>query len=280
MEQQRVVVIAPEQVVEGFTPLPGLSDEILAIRQAHQAVVLGDPVRSKDIIERVRQVEDCQIIHFGGHLTEEGFVATHEIISLFTITMVVANCRPRLVVLNACSSEKAAIRIATDCQVDVIYTVEDVQDDHASSFASLFYPKLLEEGVTEYADACRQLDPSGRTFRYISARAPLTRRNDAVLEQMRVLDRRLLEVETTLAGDWRTDGLVKKVRELESFWDRDARDTLDKLKEFLPLMRSIEAKYAKANSIPISVAIAVIGLILVLGLWGTYLLFTARIVGG
>lgn len=210
MESQRVLIIKVSVTeVDGFPPLPQLQQEVLAISRNHEIVELSEPVRRKDILRTLLDNEPFDIIHFAGHLCEDGFVASEEIIPLDMIVIYIQTGKPKMVFFNTCQSEKVAEMVASRCPADCIFTISDIDNQDAIDFSTMFYSVLRSPDVTSYKESRDRVDPTGIYFRYIPGRNVVVRRGDEITSRIDALER---AVGGSRLGEW---GLVQKQNELE-----------------------------------------------------------------
>lgn len=189
MERQRIAVVkVPVTSVPGFPPLPQLQREVAAMSAHHSVVELPEPIRRRDIIRAVLD-EKFDILHFAGHLCEDGFVASDEIIPLDMIVMYIGSGKPELVFFNTCSSEKVAEMVASRCESDCIFTISDIENDDAVDFSEMFYSVLSLKEITSYKEARDRVDPTGARFRYLPGKNVVIRRGDEVTFRLDALER-------------------------------------------------------------------------------------------
>ena len=151
MESLRVLVVKVSITdVPDFPPLPQLQREVVAIAAHHSVRELAEPVRRQDILRAILDEKPFNIIHFAGHLCEEGFVASNEIIPLDMIVMYIQTGKPELVFFNTCSSEKVAEMVASRCESDCIFTISNIENDDAIEFSEMFYSVLSLSDVRSY----------------------------------------------------------------------------------------------------------------------------------
>lgn len=190
MESQRVLIIKVSVTeVSGFQPLPQLQHEVLAIGRNHETTELAEPVRRRDILRALLDNEPFDIIHFAGHLSEQGFVASEEIIPLDMIVMYVQTGHPKLVFFNTCSSEKVAEMVAGHCPADCIFTISAIDNQDAIDFATMYYSMLKAHDVVSYKDARDRVDPTGVYFRYLAGKNVVVRRGDETTQRLDALER-------------------------------------------------------------------------------------------
>lgn len=191
MESQRVLIVKVSITeVAGFPPLPQLQQEVLAIGRNHQSTELGEPVRRRDILRAILDnPEPFDIIHFAGHLCEQGFVASEEIIPLEMIVMYIQTGQPQLVFFNTCSSEKVAEMVASRCPSDCIFTISDIDNQDAIDFSVMFYSVLRAHDIASYKDARDRVDSSGTHFRYLMGKNVPVRRGDEYTQRIDALER-------------------------------------------------------------------------------------------
>lgn len=174
--------------VSGFQPLPRLYEEVTAISRHHIATELPEPLRRRDILRTILDNEPFDIIHFAGHLTDEGFVASQEIIPLDMIVMYIQTGRPDLVFFNTCSSEHVAEMVTSRCASDCIFTVSDVDNEDAIDFSMMFYSLLATTDIDSYKEARDRVDPTGARFRFMPGTNVVIRRGDEVTQRLSALE--------------------------------------------------------------------------------------------
>lgn len=190
MESQRVLMIKVSVTeVPGFESLPQLQQEVLAISRNHQVTELAEPVRRRDVLRALLDNDPFDIIHFAGHLSEQGFVASEEIIPLDMIVMYVQTGHPKLVFFNTCSSEKVAEMVAGRCPADCIFTISNIDNQDAIDFATMYYSMLKAHDVVTYKDARDRVDPTGIYFRYLPGKNVVVRRGDETTQRLDALER-------------------------------------------------------------------------------------------
>lgn len=228
MESQRVLIIKVSVTsVTGFDPLPQLQHEVVAIGRNHQTTELAEPVRRRDILRALLDNEPFDIIHFAGHLSAQGFVASDEIIPLDMIVMYIQTGHPKLVFFNTCSSENVAEMVAGRCPADCIFTISAIDNQDAIDFATMYYSMLKAHDVISYKDARDRVDPTGVYFRYLPGKNVVVRRGDETAQRLDALERAVGGSRLGEAGlAQRTALLETKVQNIESWMHEDARPTL------------------------------------------------------
>ena len=230
VEQQRVLILKVSMTeVAGFDPLPRLQQEVAAISHNHIATELSEPLRRRDILRAILDNEPFDIIHFAGHLNEEGFVASEEIIPLDMVVMYIQTGHPRLVFFSTCTSEKVAEMVASRCPSDCIFTVSDIDNEDAIDFSMMFYSTLRSPDIESYKEARDRVDPTGARFRYMPGKSVIVRRGDEVTQRIAALEMavgggRLGEIGIVQ----RLFNLERRLNDLERSFD----ERLDSLEEF------------------------------------------------
>jgi hypothetical protein len=190
MESLRVLIVKVSITdVPGFEPLPQLQREVVAIAAHNSTRELSEPVRRQDILRAILDEKPFNIIHFAGHLCEDGFVASNEIIPLDMIVMYIQTGKPELVFFNTCSSEKVAELIASRCESDCIFTISAIENDDAIDFSEMFYSVLGSSETHSYKEARDRVDPTGSRFRYLPGKNVIVRRGDEVVQRLDALER-------------------------------------------------------------------------------------------
>ena len=256
--EARDILVVPSRITEitGFPPLPRMQQEIYAITSNHNALVLNEPVRWIDLLRAATNEKSYNVIHLAGHLTDSGLVLGSEIISSSQIITVIQTIQPDIVVINTCSSESAAERIASQCTSDVIYTIADLDNDVAISFAILFYSKLRH--VESYKEAFDVSATGDSIFRYLPGRYRPIMRGDTLAAEVAEIRRALND---PLTGN----GLVQRVSVLEGIWRR-----------FEPVLLSIEATYRSTKTIPANMFYVILITISVLAFVAAALVYFER----
>lgn len=228
MESQRVLIVKVSVTeVPGFSPLPQLQHEVTAIGRNHQTTELAEPVRRRDILRALLDDDPFDIIHFAGHLSDQGFVASEEIIPLDMIVMYVQTGHPKLVFFNTCSSEKVAEMVAGRCPADCIFTISAIDNQDAIDFATMYYSMLKAHDVVSYKDARDRVDPTGVYFRYLAGKNVVVRRGDEITQRLDALERAVGGSRLGEMGLAQRVALIEtKVAGLELWMHEDARPTL------------------------------------------------------
>ena len=258
MESQRVLIIKVSVTeVSGFPPLPQLQHEVLAIGRNHETTELAEPVRRRDILRALLDNEPFDIIHFAGHLSEQGFVASEEIIPLDMIVMYVQTGHPKLVFFNTCSSERVAEMVAGRCPADCIFTISDIDNQDAIDFATMYYSMLKAHDVVSYKDARDRVDPTGVYFRYLAGKNVVVRRGDETTQRLDALERavggsRLGEV--GLAQ--RVATIETKMTNVESWMHEEARPILSLVQRDYGGPRRNDTKWFFLASLVVAILIA------------------------
>lgn len=217
MDSQRVTVIAPKTTtVTGFHTLPRLQQEINSITRNHNTKVLSH-VEHIDILRVATDEEVPEIVHFAGHMTQDGFVGSKGIVPLSTIIMALQTAEPKLAIFNTCSSRDVAEQIASNCATDCIYTVGAVDDDRAFDFSVLFYSVLRSDDVDSYRHACNLVDPNDSVFHYISGKKKARRRmnSDELGRRITELNEAILKLQYSLNLEI---SLLKERNETHARW--------------------------------------------------------------
>lgn len=135
----RVLLVLPD--VDGLN----LEHEAEWISRSFHTEILKGSVSIASLFEYIigRQFD---IVHFGGHGTDDGIALSGSALTMFDIERIARAVGAQLVYLNSCSSARLA-QFAIDQGVPaVIATTADVPDSQAWSIATSFYQALLVHG--------------------------------------------------------------------------------------------------------------------------------------
>lgn len=244
MESLRVLVVKVSITdVPDFPPLPQLQREAVAIAAHHSVRELAEPVRRQDILRTILdEVPPFNIIHFAGHLCEEGFVASSEIVPLDMIVMYIQTGKPELVFFNTCSSEKVAELVASRCESDCIFTISNIENDDAIEFSEMFYSVLSLSDVRSYKEARDRVDPTGSRFRYLPGKNMVVRRGDEVTQRLDALER------AVGGGRLGEIGIIQRQAILEARVNDLEEYIKDEIKPTLAIVRLDHASPQKNNS--------------------------------
>ncbi len=243
MESLRVLVVKVSITdVPDFPPLPQLQREVVAIAAHHSVRELAEPVRRQDILRAILDEKPFNIIHFAGHLCEEGFVASSEIIPLDMIVMYIQTGKPELVFFNTCSSEKVAEMVASRCESDCIFTISNIENDDATEFSEMFYSVLSLSEVHSYKEARDRVDPTGSRFRYLPGKNMVVRRGDEVMQRLDALER------AVGGGRLGEIGIIQRQAILEARVADFEEYIKDEIKPTLAIVRLDHASPQKNNS--------------------------------
>lgn len=210
MEAQEVLVV-PSRItsIAGLPPLANMQQEIQAITSNHVSDVMNEPVRWIDLLRRATGAKVYDILHFAGHLTDEGLVLGDEIITVNQLIMVIQTLTPKLVFISTCSGELAAERITSYCPCDVICSIAELDNNDAIAFSMLFYAKLLT--VDDYRQAFDISSTGESIFRYFDKR----KEKVSVLRGGDATD--IAEIKRVLLDPYGGNGLVQRVARLEQY---------------------------------------------------------------
>lgn len=218
MDSLRVLVVPSGMTeVDGFPSLPNMQREILAITTGYESTVLNEPVRWIDMLRAVTGDKEYDIYHYGGHLTDAGLVLGSEIVSVNHLIMMIQTGKPLLVVMNSCSGEVAAERIASQCSCDVIYAMTSLDNGTAITFATAFYAQLRKAATFKAAFAVASTGES--IFRYLDGKYSAVERGDSLATDV-------AEVKRALFDPYGGNGLVQRVIKLEQ-WMQGISGRLD-----------------------------------------------------
>ena len=218
MDSLRVLVVPSRMTeIDGFPSLPNMQREILAITTGYESTVLNEPVRWIDMLRAVTGDKEYDIYHYGGHLTDAGLVLGSEIVSVNHLIMMIQTGKPLLVVMNSCSGELAAERIASQCSCDVIYAITGLDNDIAITFAITFYSQLRKAESFKSAFAVASTGES--VFRYLDGKYSAVERGDSLATDV-------AEVKRALFDPYGGNGLVQRVIKLEQ-WMQGISGRLD-----------------------------------------------------
>lgn len=226
----RVLIIPSPKTVQPV--LEHLASELLSIKRAHgteNVQVLDGRISRADIIEALTTLTP-DILHWGGHMTPEGFPLSDEVLPFESLTAYTRAVSPKLVILNTCTSELPAEEIAVYGS-DVIYTVSEVEDVRAWEFAVLLHTRIA--AGLEFSSACRELDPDGKTYRFArgkrrSMESNKSDGNEEFRTLLRTMQESIDQLTEALLGNTRykregvIDTLAKAISRLESLADGHA----------------------------------------------------------
>jgi len=230
--------------IDGFPSLPNMQREILAITTGYESTVLNEPVRWIDMLRAVTGDKEYDIYHYGGHLTDAGLVLGSEIVSVNHLIMMIQTGKPLLVVMNSCSGELAAERIASQCSCDVIYAITGLDNDIAITFAIAFYAQLRK---AESFKAAFDVASTGESiFRYLDGKYSAVERGDSLANDV-------AEIKKAIFDPYGGHGFMQRLVRLESIAE-----------EYLPVWRAIASTYSSTKTISSQAFTVVMALLVVL----------------
>lgn len=196
------------------TEILDVRPEIQAILRAHgrdNVKVMYDPT-GIEIAEEIGR-EDYDIFHLAGHCSADGFLIKDGLLSPKVIASYALSMRPKLklVMLNSCSSAEVAKEIGAEATVDVVFAEKEVEDQECIEFAILFHGKLRLSGVTDYYEAYRAVDPSGKTFKFRFGVSTNMGRSDNDNERLERIEHTVEEIREFLIGNFQRPGLTTTV---------------------------------------------------------------------
>ena len=144
--------------------LRGIADALLPGKVRNDTTLEAVPQARPSDIDIYLQNNRPDIVHFSMHGTEDGLVVCDayledRLYETEDLKAALNGLGVKLVVLNACESEKVAKAIVDDVDV-VIGTTRTLSDDHAIVFSEVFY-RSLQVGLSiekSYEAATRELD--------------------------------------------------------------------------------------------------------------------------
>ena len=245
MDALRVLVVPSRMTeIDGFPSLPNMQREILAITTGYESTVLNEPVRWIDMLRAVTGDKEYDIYHYGGHLTDAGLVLGSEIVSVNHLIMMIQTGKPLLVVMNSCSGELAAERIASQCSCDVIYAITGLDNDIAITFAIAFYAQLRK---AESFKAAFDVASTGESiFRYLDGKYSAVERGDSLANDV-------AEIKKAIFEPYGGHGFMQRLVRLESIAE-----------EYLPVWRAIASTYSSTKTISSQAFTVVMALLVVL----------------
>lgn len=245
MDSLRVLVVPSRMTeIDGFPSLPNMQREILAITTGYESTVLNEPVRWIDMLRAVTGDKEYDIYHYGGHLTDAGLVLGSEIVSVNHLIMMIQTGKPLLVVMNSCSGELAAERIASQCSCDVIYAITGLDNDIAITFAIAFYAQLRK---AESFKAAFDVASTGESiFRYLDGKYSAVERGDSLANDV-------AEIKKAIFDPYGGHGFMQRLVRLESIAE-----------EYLPVWRAIASTYSSTKTISSQAFTVVMALLVVL----------------
>ena len=240
------VLVVPSRITEidGFPALPNMQREILAITTGHESTVLNEPVRWIDMLRAVTGDKEYDIYHYGGHLTDASLVLGSEIISVSHVIMMIQTGKPRLVVMNSCSGEVAAERIASQCSCDVIYAITSLDNDIAITFAIAFYAQLRK--VESFRAAFDVASTGESVFRYLDGKYSAIERGDSLATD-------IADIKKSLFDPYGGRGFAQRLTRIESI-----------VEEYLPVWRAIAATFSSTKTISSQMFTVIMALLVVL----------------
>lgn len=279
MQKQRVLVVPTRTTeVDGLPALPDMQIEVHAISASSVATVLPEPVEWLDIMRALLDGEEYNIVHFCGHLTDQGLILANEVISIDGLVMMFRGSpeHRKLIVFNTCNSVDAARRVAANTPCAVIGTIGDVEDRTAAAFAVKFYSALHNEAIETFHDAFNASVGDKKRFIYLEGATQPTedeehiKRGDSATLAAMMADMR--EVKDILTGGMRGDGMVQEQRELRRLYGDLAKDVdehtqaLNSLKPFEPMLRTMQenSKGATGRSFGINYVVGIALVVFVL----------------
>lgn len=151
----KVMVIAPR------TNLPLADVEVGNIINSGLNVVrsLLGPVTKEKLITAISE-SNCDLFYFVTHGEEKGLHMTDGLMPISTLTALMRG-RAALVVLNSCSSHKAAQMIQNETEAAVLCTIIDIPDEGAFTTGTLFAQALARNG--DAWGAYKQAQPGGNS---------------------------------------------------------------------------------------------------------------------
>ncbi len=191
--------------------------------------MLSEPVRWIDLLRAVTGEDEYDIFHFIGHLSEDGLVLGSEIISVSSLITLIQTGNPSLCVINTCSSEAVAEKIAALCRGDIICTIGDIDNDVAITFSVLFYSQILHKDT--FREAFSVSSTGDTVFRYLEGKFQSVKRNDA-------LAAKVAKIEDVLIDPFGGNGLVQRVLRLETT-----------IAQYAPLLQSISTRMEGTKTI-------------------------------
>lgn len=211
MQAQEVLVLVMNP---HGTEMLDVRPEVQAILRAHgrdNVKVMYDPTRI-EIAEEIGR-DDYDIFHLAGHCSAEGFLIKDGLLSPRVIASYALSMRPKLklVMLNSCSTSDVAKEIGAEANIDVVFAEKEVEDQECIEFAILFHSKLRYGNVSEYYEAHRLVDPSGKIFKFrFGASTNMGRsENDTerLEEQLHQISKAVDEIREFLIGSFQKPGL-------------------------------------------------------------------------
>lgn len=262
MEKQKALVVPTRTTeIDGFPALPDMQIEVHAIASSTQATVLPEPVGWLDIMGALLDGEEYNIVHFCGHLTDEGLILADEVISIDGLVMMFRGSpeHRKLIVVNTCNSEEAARRIASNTPCAVIGTIGEIEDRMAVSFAVKFYSTLRNEHITDFRQAYNASVGDKKRFIFAEGTGQPTedeeyiKRGDSATIAMIQSDVR--EMKDIITGGMRGNGLVYEQRQLRLLYESLAEtveqhgDEIRILGEFKQFRAMLMRMYEKSQAL-------------------------------
>lgn len=245
MDALRVLVVPSRMTeIDGFPSLPNMQREILAITTGYESTVLNEPVRWIDMLRAVTGDKEYDIYHYGGHLTDAGLVLGSEIVSVNHLIMMIQTGKPMLVVMNSCSGEVAAERIASQCSCDVIYAMTNLDNDIAITFAITFYSQLRK--AESFKEAFDVASTGESVFRYLDGKYSAIERGDSLATD-------IADIKKSLFDPYGGRGFAQRLTRIESI-----------VEEYLPVWRAIAATFSSTKTISSQMFTVIMALLVVL----------------
>ena len=234
MQKQRVLVVPTRTTeVDDLPALPDIQTEVHAIAASSIATVLPEPVDWLDIMRALLDGEEYNIVHFCGHLTEEGLILANEVISIDGLVMMFRGSpeHRKLIIFNTCDSADAARRVASNTPCAVIGTIGEIYDRVAATFAVKFYASLQNAQVENYRDAFNLSIGDKKRFIFLEGATEPTedemhiRRGDSAA--IAAIQADLRDMKNILTGGIGGYGLVHEQREQRKLYDSLAKQVED-----------------------------------------------------
>lgn len=214
MEAQEILVIVSNP--NGSDTLE-TRPEVQAIMRTHgreNVTTLYNPTRI-EIAEAVGN-GDFSMVHFAGHCSANGFLLKDGNLPPSAIASYALSMTPklRIVILNSCESDGVANAIASESNVDVVFTESKVEDAACIDFAILFHTRLRSSSVRDFSEAYNLVDPSGVKFKYKRGAMVGMDRNLVDTARLERIEKAIEEIREYLIGSLHTEGLGSEFKRL------------------------------------------------------------------